>query len=71
MPLPRGISRHIVRIVGLSDDVYVVKQTREHMADREYRMLRDLQRMGLPTVAAVGVVRGRTDQNGEEIDRRW
>ena len=48
VPLPRGISRHIVRIVRLGQDVYAVKQTREQWANREYRLLRDLRRLGLP-----------------------
>ncbi len=69
VPLPRGISRHIVRIVRVGrHDIYAVKQTREHMANREYRLLRDLGRMGLPTVEPVGVVSGRTDRSGEEIE---
>jgi tRNA A-37 threonylcarbamoyl transferase component Bud32 len=68
VPLPRGISRHIVRIVRLGQDVYAVKQTREHMANREYRLLRDLRRLGLPAVEPVGVVSGRQDRQGEEIE---
>ncbi len=68
VPLPRGISRHIVRIVRLGPDVYAVKQTREHMANREYRLLRDLRRLGLPAVEPVGVVSGREDRTGEEIE---
>jgi tRNA A-37 threonylcarbamoyl transferase component Bud32 len=68
VPLPRGISRHIVRIVRVGQDVYAVKQTRQHMANREYRLLRDLRRLGLPTVEPVGVVSGRTDRQGEEIE---
>jgi tRNA A-37 threonylcarbamoyl transferase component Bud32 len=69
VPLPRGISRHIVRIVRVGrDDIYAVKQTREHMANREYRLLRDLGRVGLPTVEPVGVVSGRTTREGEEIE---
>jgi tRNA A-37 threonylcarbamoyl transferase component Bud32 len=68
VPLPRGISRHVVRIVRLGQDVYAVKETRERMAFREYRMLRDLQRLGLPTVAPVGVVDGRVAPDGEEIE---
>jgi hypothetical protein len=68
VPLPRGISRHIVRIVRLGRDVYAVKQTREHMADREYRLLRDLRRLSLPAVEPVGVVRGRSTPQGEEIE---
>jgi tRNA A-37 threonylcarbamoyl transferase component Bud32 len=68
VPLPRGISRHIVRIVRLGQDVYAVKQTREHMANREYRLLRDLRRLGLPAVEPVGVVSGRQGRSGEEIE---
>jgi Domain of unknown function (DUF4032)/Lipopolysaccharide kinase (Kdo/WaaP) family len=68
VPLPRGLSRHIVRIVRLGEDVYAVKQTREHMAYREYRLLRDLRRIGLPTVEPIGVVTGREDPDGEEIE---
>ena len=68
VPLPRGISRHIVRIVRLGQDIYAVKQTREHMANREYRLLRDLRRLGLPAVDPVGVVSGRETPTGEEIE---
>ncbi|MFC5175766.1 DUF4032 domain-containing protein [Nocardioides taihuensis] len=65
--LPRGLSRHVVRIVRLGDRVYAVKETTEEMAFREYRMLRDLQRMGLPAVSPQGVVTGRHDRSGEEL----
>ena len=68
VPLPRGISRHVVRIVRLAGEVYAVKQTREAMAFREYRMLRDLARLGLPTVVPVAVVAGRLSSAGEEIE---
>ena len=65
VPLPRGLSRHVVRIVRLGQDVYAVKETREPIAFREYRMLRDLSRLGLPTVDPVGVVCGRQSADGE------
>ncbi len=68
VPLPRGISRHIVRIVRLGEDVYAVKQTREQWAHREYRLLRDLRRLGLPTVEPVGVVSGRRTSDDREIE---
>jgi tRNA A-37 threonylcarbamoyl transferase component Bud32 len=48
--------------------VYAVKETREHLAFREYRMLRDLRRLGLPAVEPVGVVSGRESPQGEEIE---
>ncbi len=66
--LPRGISRHVVRIVRLEDKVIAVKETREHMAFREYRMLRDLEKLNLPVVTPVGVVTGREDEDGNTIE---
>jgi hypothetical protein len=67
VPLPRGLSRHVVRIVRLRDRVYAVKETVEEIAFREYRLLRDLQRIGLPAVVPQGVVTGRVDATGEEL----
>ena len=67
VPLPRGLSRHVVRIVRLRERTYAVKETQEDIAFREYRLLRDLQRMGLPAVVPQGVVTGRVDENGEEL----
>jgi hypothetical protein len=57
----------VVRIVRLGQRVYAVKETTEDLAFREYRLLRDLQRMGLPAVMAQGVVTGRVDADGEEL----
>jgi Domain of unknown function (DUF4032)/Lipopolysaccharide kinase (Kdo/WaaP) family len=68
VPLPRGLSRHVVRIVRLGRDVYAVKETREAFAFKEYRMLRDLRRLDLPTVEPVAVVAGRESPEGEEIE---
>ncbi len=67
VPLPRGLSRHVVRIVRLRDRVYAVKETVEEIAFREYRLLRDLQRLNLPAVVPQGVVTGRVDADGEEL----
>jgi uncharacterized protein DUF4032/lipopolysaccharide kinase (Kdo/WaaP) family protein len=67
VPLPRGLSRHVVRIIRLRDRTYAVKETQEDIAFREYRLLRDLQRLGQPAVRPVGVVTGRTDANGEAL----
>ncbi|HWL97039.1 MAG TPA: DUF4032 domain-containing protein [Nocardioidaceae bacterium] len=68
VPLPRGISRHIVRFVQLSSHVYAVKETREPIAHREYRTLRELRRLGEPAVEPVGVVTGRVSTDGEAIE---
>jgi len=67
VPFARGLSRHVVRIVRLGTRVYAVKETQEPIAFREYRMLRDLQRLGLPAVTPQGVVAGRTSPTGEEL----
>lgn len=67
VPLPRGISRHIVRIVRLREQVYAVKETQEEMATGEYRLLRNLQRIGLPAVLPQAVVAGRVGADGEEL----
>jgi Domain of unknown function (DUF4032)/Lipopolysaccharide kinase (Kdo/WaaP) family len=67
VPLPRGLSRHVVRIVRLGTGTYAVKETQEDIAFREYRLLRDLQRIGLPAVKPVGVVTGREDDADDEL----
>ena len=67
IPLPRGLSRHVVRIVRLGNTIYAVKETQEPIAWREYNLLRNLQRLQLPAVVPHGVVTGRTDANGEEL----
>src|SRR3954454_20624230 len=67
VPLPRGISRHVVRIVKLGEDVDAIKQTRERMAEREFRRLRDLRRRALPAVEPVGVVPGRVNDDSQEL----
>ncbi len=68
VPLPRGLSRHIVRFVRLGEQVFAVKETREPIALAEYRLLRDLRRMREPAVEPVGVVTGRESPDGDEIE---
>ena len=67
VPLPRGLSRHVVRIVRLDGVVYAVKETQEPIAWREYNLLRNLQRLHLPAVVPHGVVTGRETEDGEEL----
>jgi hypothetical protein len=54
--LPQGISRHVVRFVRLAGVVYAVKETPETVAQREYDLLRQLERLGAPAVEAVAIV---------------
>ena len=66
--LPRGISRHIVRFVKLSGRVIAVKEIGETVAYREYELLRQLGRIGVPSVVPVGVITGRVDSEGEPLE---
>jgi tRNA A-37 threonylcarbamoyl transferase component Bud32 len=66
--LPQGISRHIVRFVKLNDTVYALKETRERIAEKEYDLLRALERIDFPAVEAVAIVNDRQDDNGEPLE---
>ncbi|MBW4041375.1 MAG: DUF4032 domain-containing protein [Acidobacteria bacterium] len=65
--LPKGISRHIVRFANLSGYVVAVKETSTELAQREYDMLRTLQRLDVPCVEPVAVISGRLDEDGDEL----
>ena len=66
--LPRGISRHIVRFVKLSGRILAVKEIGEEVAHSEYSLLRDLEKLDIPTVEATAVITGRKDKNGEPLN---
>ena len=66
--LPRGISRHIVRFVELSDRVIAVKEIGPSVAHHEYEMLRDLSRLDAPSVLPTAVITGRRTPSGEELN---
>jgi hypothetical protein len=57
----------VVRIVRAGRLTLAVKETEPDIAMREYRLLRDLRRLDLPTVVPHGVVTGRTDSDGNEL----
>ena len=64
----RGISRHVVRFVAYGDAMYALKEEQDHVAHREFRLLRDLEEGAAPVVAAVGVASGRSGLDGEPLD---
>jgi len=66
--LPRGLSRHVVRFVRLNGTVYAIKEIGERMAEREYDLLRTLERMDFPAVRAAAVVADRVTDEGEPLD---
>ncbi len=55
-----GLHRHIVRMVE-GQISYVVKELPDPLAEREWRLLRELAEAGLPTAEVIGVVTGRDD----------
>ena len=65
--LPRGLSRHVVRFVRVGEYTCAVKETQEDIARREYQLLRELQKIGLPTVVPQAVVTGRVDAAGNDL----
>ena len=66
--LPRGISRHVVRFVYLGGRVIAIKEIGEVVAHQEYRLLRDLDRIGAPAVDPIGVITGRVNERGEPLN---
>jgi hypothetical protein len=70
VPVPRGLSRHVVRVIQLDGVFYAVKETQEEVAKREYQMLRELGRHGLPAVTPVAVVSERPDGRGAALVTR-
>lgn len=56
-----GLHRHEVRMVEAGVLSYVVKELPDELAEREWRLLRELVEAGLPTAEVVGVVTGRAD----------
>jgi hypothetical protein len=55
-----GLHRHVVRMVE-GQISYVVKEIPDPLAEREWRLLRELAEEGLPTIEVVGLVTGRDD----------
>ncbi|MFE4830593.1 DUF4032 domain-containing protein [Streptomyces sp. NPDC056672] len=66
--LPRGISRHVVRFASAGPEVVAVKEISERGAVREFGLLRDLHRLGIPAVDPLAVVTGRVDADGEPLE---
>ncbi len=66
--LPKGLSRHVVRFVNLSGYVVAIKETSADLAQREYDLLRTLQRLDIPCVEPVAVITNRTTETGEPLE---
>jgi tRNA A-37 threonylcarbamoyl transferase component Bud32 len=59
-----GLHRHVVRMVETTHTAYVVKELPDRLAEREYRLLRQLAELDLPTAEVVAVITDRTHDDG-------
>jgi len=59
----RGVSRHVVRFVDYEGKLYALKELPEPLAEREYRLLRELADWSVPVVEVVGVVSDRGEHD--------
>jgi hypothetical protein len=57
--VPRGISRHVVRFVRYGEAIYALKELPHRLAEREYRLLAELDRLFIPVVEVAALVTGR------------
>src|ERR1700674_3739462 len=57
--VPRGISRHVVRFVAYGEAIYALKELPRRLAEREYRLLAELDRLFIPVVEVAGLVTDR------------
>jgi hypothetical protein len=64
-----GLHRHVVKLVEFGDISYVVKELPDDLAEREYRLLREIADAHLPTAEMVAVVTGRPDLDGMIVTR--
>lgn len=49
------------RLIERGDVSYVIKELSNHLVEREYRLLRELDDAGLPTAEVVAAVTGKPD----------
>jgi tRNA A-37 threonylcarbamoyl transferase component Bud32 len=54
--VPVGVSRHLVRFVEADGALWALKEMPLSLAQREYRVLRELERRALPAVRTAGIV---------------
>ncbi len=57
-----------MRFVRVGDQVYAMKEITRSVAEREYELLRQLQKLNLPTVQPIAVVTGRHNDQGEPLE---
>jgi hypothetical protein len=65
--VPRGISRHLVRFVEVSGDIFAVKEATDRYVLREHTLLRALAEHSVPVVEAQATVVDRRTDDGEPL----
>ncbi len=65
--MAHGRSRHVVRFIECEGRVFAVKEMGDHLAEREYRLLRAMAEQDLPVVEAVCSVTGRSAGDGSPL----
>lgn len=65
--LPKGLSRHTVRFAYLGEHVIAIKETLLDLAQREYEMLRKLEKLDVPCVEPFAIISNRFDEQGGEL----
>ena len=65
--LPKGLSRHTVRFAHLNDHVIAIKETLPELAKREYDMLKNLNKLDVPSVEPFAIINNRTAPDGEQL----
>lgn len=66
--LPRGISRHVVRFVHVGDEVYAMKEITRNGGGTRIRAAAPTAEAGTAYRAAVAVVTGRHNAQGEPLE---
>lgn len=56
VPVAKGIHRNVVGFIARGDKVYALKELAQPIAEKEYRLLRELEELGLPVVEPIGIV---------------
>ena len=62
----RGLHRNPVRFAAHGGAIYAIKELLEHVAQREYVLLRSLEELNLPVVEPVGLVTDRPGRPGSD-----
>ncbi len=65
----RGLHRNPLRFAEHAGAIYAIKELLEHVAEREYTLLRALEQLDLPVVEPIGLVTGRPVPDGSRD--RW